>query len=222
MTIPSAHLTDVNALISSVAEEINTSGSDFALSSSDPRKHREAACKIDSEYWRREEQSGFSSLLDDYNYKVRLVAQGFGQRPGVDFRETFAPIAKFTLIRVLIALAAPSCMLIHQAHVDKAPGTSGIIGSMPPLSPLAISALGRTLASTSVSWHYIALYVNNLLFISESLEEVNRVKGGLRTKYGIKDLGEGRLILGIQVHRCLDGSIFLSQRAYLENVLLRL
>ncbi|GAA5974138.1 hypothetical protein JCM8115_000847, partial [Rhodotorula mucilaginosa] len=31
-------------------------------------------------------------------HKVRLVAQGFTQRPNVDFRETFAPVVKFTSI----------------------------------------------------------------------------------------------------------------------------
>ncbi|GEM12877.1 hypothetical protein Rt10032_c34g6894 [Rhodotorula toruloides] len=39
---------------------------------------------------------------------------------GVDFRDTFAPVAKFTSIRVLLALAARQKMLIHQADVDKA------------------------------------------------------------------------------------------------------
>ncbi|GAA5890982.1 hypothetical protein JCM16303_005276, partial [Sporobolomyces ruberrimus] len=53
-------------------------------------------------------------------HKVRLVAQGFSQRPGVDFRETFAPVAKFVSIRVLLALAARNNLLIHQADVDKA------------------------------------------------------------------------------------------------------
>ncbi|GAA6010383.1 uncharacterized protein JCM10292_006688, partial [Rhodotorula paludigena] len=53
-------------------------------------------------------------------HKVRLVAQGFSQRPGVDFRETFAPVAKFTLIRTVLAHAARSGLLVHQADVDKA------------------------------------------------------------------------------------------------------
>ncbi|GAA5831499.1 hypothetical protein JCM3770_005533, partial [Rhodotorula araucariae] len=40
--------------------------------------------------------------------------------PRVDFRETFAPVAKFTSIRVLLALAARGKMHIHQADIDKA------------------------------------------------------------------------------------------------------
>lgn len=38
-------------------------------------------------------------------YKVRLVVKGFTQIYGVDFQETFAPIAKLNTIRVLLSLA---------------------------------------------------------------------------------------------------------------------
>ena len=70
--------------------------------------------------------------------------------------------------------------------------------------------------------HYIALYVDDLLFVSPDLDEIQRIKDGLKREYGIKDLGEAKFILGIQVHRRSNGGIFLSQRAYLEDVLLRL
>ncbi|GEM09021.1 gag-Pol polyprotein [Rhodotorula toruloides] len=68
--------------------------------------------------------------------------------------------------------------------------------------------------------HYIALYVDDLLFVSPSLGEITRVKAGLKEEYGIKDLGAAKFILGIQIHQRSDGSLFLSQRAYLEDVLL--
>ena len=53
-------------------------------------------------------------------YKARLVAQGFSQRPGVDFKDTFAPVAKFTSIRTLIALAARHAYHVQQADIDSA------------------------------------------------------------------------------------------------------
>ena len=39
-------------------------------------------------------------------YKARLVARGYTQSYGVDYYETFAPVAKLNLVRLLIALAA--------------------------------------------------------------------------------------------------------------------
>ena len=37
--------------------------------------------------------------------KARLVAQGYNQQEGIDYEETFAPIARLEAIRMLIAFA---------------------------------------------------------------------------------------------------------------------
>ncbi|GEM08938.1 gag-Pol polyprotein [Rhodotorula toruloides] len=162
-------------------------------------------------------------------HKVRLVAQGFSQRPGVDFRDTFAPVAKFTSIRVLLALAARQKMLIHQADVDKAYLHGSLDEELYMRIPKGIDSgeySGKVLKVDRALYGLkqagrggggpplIALYVDNLLFVSPSLDEITRVKA--------KDLGAAKFILGIQIHQRSDGSLFLSQRAYLEDVLLRL
>ncbi|KAL0373541.1 UNVERIFIED_CONTAM: Retrovirus-related Pol polyprotein from transposon RE2 [Sesamum radiatum] len=39
-------------------------------------------------------------------FKVRLVAKGYPQRPGVDFEKTYLPVAMAKFIRILLAISA--------------------------------------------------------------------------------------------------------------------
>uniref|UniRef100_A0A6N2LKM2 CCHC-type domain-containing protein n=1 Tax=Salix viminalis TaxID=40686 RepID=A0A6N2LKM2_SALVM len=53
-------------------------------------------------------------------YKARLVANGFSQIEGVDYRETFAPVAKLTIVRVLLSLTSIKGWHLHQLNVNNA------------------------------------------------------------------------------------------------------
>jgi transposase InsO family protein len=53
-------------------------------------------------------------------YKARLVAKGFSQIQGMNFDETFSPVAKFATIRTVLALAAVHGWEIHQMDVKTA------------------------------------------------------------------------------------------------------
>ncbi|GJR86627.1 retrovirus-related pol polyprotein from transposon TNT 1-94 [Tanacetum coccineum] len=46
--------------------------------------------------------------------KARLVAQGFRQEEGIDFKESFAPVARIEAIRIFVANAANKNMMIFQ------------------------------------------------------------------------------------------------------------
>jgi hypothetical protein len=47
-------------------------------------------------------------------YKARFVAQGFSQIEGIDYGETFAPFARYSSIRSILALSTQMGWCIHQ------------------------------------------------------------------------------------------------------------
>ena len=53
-------------------------------------------------------------------YKARLVAKGFTQTHGIDYQETFAPVAKINSIRVLLSLAINANWPLYQLDVKNA------------------------------------------------------------------------------------------------------
>ncbi len=59
-------------------------------------------------------------LLDGIKYKSRLVVLGCSQRFGIDYNETFAPVAKADTIRILFTLSCAFNLHIHQMDVDTA------------------------------------------------------------------------------------------------------
>ena len=50
-------------------------------------------------------------------YKARFVARGFSQKEGIDYDETFAPVARYTSIRTIISLASVLGWKLHQMDV---------------------------------------------------------------------------------------------------------
>uniref|UniRef100_A0A1X7U3J3 Reverse transcriptase Ty1/copia-type domain-containing protein n=1 Tax=Amphimedon queenslandica TaxID=400682 RepID=A0A1X7U3J3_AMPQE len=53
-------------------------------------------------------------------HKARLVAQGYSQRSGLDYDETFSPVVRFKSIRTVLAVAAEKSLKVHKMDVTTA------------------------------------------------------------------------------------------------------
>ena len=66
----------------------------------------------------------FKNKLDEFGTitrnKARLVVQGYNQEEGIDYEETFAPVARIEAIRILVAFAAHMDFKLYQMDVKSA------------------------------------------------------------------------------------------------------
>ncbi|GJT03094.1 zinc finger, CCHC-type containing protein [Tanacetum coccineum] len=94
----------------------------------DPRTFDEAIQSCDVAFWKEAINDEMESIMEnntwilfdlppDYKPLARLVIQGFRQKEGIDYFDTYAPVARISTIRLLIALAATYNLVIHQMDV---------------------------------------------------------------------------------------------------------
>ena len=68
---------------------------------------------------------------------------------------------------------------------------------------------------------FIALYVDDLFLVGMKLVNIQEVKKGLFREFKMKDLGEARFLLGIEIRRQENGDVLLVQERYARDVLVR-
>jgi hypothetical protein len=53
-------------------------------------------------------------------HKARIVSKGFSQQPGIDYGETFSPVARLDSVRTLLAIVAQQKWKVYQMDVKSA------------------------------------------------------------------------------------------------------
>ncbi|WVZ78229.1 LOW QUALITY PROTEIN: hypothetical protein U9M48_025977 [Paspalum notatum var. saurae] len=196
-------------------------------------------------------------------YKARLVARGFSQQYGLDYEETFSPVAKITTVRVLLALAAHKSWRLWQMDVknaflhgelDKEIYMEQPKGFQSKTHPEYVCKLKKALYGLKQApraWYgkigefliqngfkvapsdsslfvkskegrlaIVLVYVDDLIITGDNTEEIQRIRDNLSIRFQMKELGELKHFLGLEVEHTKDG-IFLGQQKYAKDLLQR-
>ncbi|KAL4388179.1 hypothetical protein GQ457_09G023630 [Hibiscus cannabinus] len=171
-------------------------------------------------------------------FKARLVAKGFTQSYGVDYQETFAPVAKLNTIRVLLSLAVNKDWELHQLDIKNAflNGTleEEVYMEVPPSlegpSTLQkVCKLNKSLymlkqsprawfdrfSKAILKYGFTQSQADHTLFRKVT---PNGMKAYLGREFETKDLGSLRYFLGMEVARSNEGNV-INQRKYVLDLL---
>ncbi|GJW01068.1 retrovirus-related pol polyprotein from transposon TNT 1-94 [Tanacetum coccineum] len=132
---------------------------------------------------------------------ARLVAQGFRQEEGIDFEESFAPVARIEAIRIFVDNAANKNMMIFQMDFSK--------GAVDPT--LFTRKAGNDLLLVQV-------YVDDIIFASTNTIMSNEFANLMTTKFKMATMGQMSLFLGLQISQSPRG-IFLNQSKYASKII---
>eukprot|EP00253_Pinus_taeda_P031422 PITA_31422 len=146
--------------------------------------------------------------------KARLVCKGYAQQEGIDFKETFAPIARLEAIRMFLALSSFQKFKVFQMGVKSAflngdleeevyieQPDGFILGNNPNL----VCRLKKALYDDII-------FGRNEETMSQSFALV------MQKEFEMSLLGELTYFLGLQIQQN-EGGIFLSQNKYLKQIL---
>eukprot|EP00253_Pinus_taeda_P011121 PITA_11121 len=126
-------------------------------------------------------------------HKARFVARGFSQVEGIDYDETFAPIARYSSIRSMLALSAQM----------------GFTNSEAEANLYHIMVEGKPLI--------IIIYVDDLILIGDD-QLIKSCKEDLAREFEMKDMGLMHYLLGMEVWQKY-GEVFVSQGKYANDIL---
>ncbi|GJX14624.1 putative RNA-directed DNA polymerase [Tanacetum coccineum] len=168
-----------------------------------------------------------------HTYKARLVAKGYTQIHGIDYEETFSPVAKIKSIRIMLAIAAFHDYEIWQMDVKttflNGKLTEDVFMNLCFHKKVTQFEFSRSEDESCICVKvsesvvvFLVLYVDDILLIGNDIPTLQSVKDWLGKCFAMKDLGDATYILGIKIYKdrskCLIG---LSHNTYLDKILKR-
>ncbi|XP_019054351.1 PREDICTED: uncharacterized protein LOC109115144 [Nelumbo nucifera] len=142
-------------------------------------------------------------------YKARLIAKGFHQVEGIDYFDSFSPVAKIVTVRIFLAIATSKSWPIHQLDINNA-FLHGYLDEDIYMQPPE--------GHTSNSFVALLVYVDDVLLTGTLEADIISVKQHLDKLFTIKDLGCAKYFLGLEIASSSSG-IVLNQRKYILDIL---
>nr|GEV62908.1 retrotransposon protein [Tanacetum cinerariifolium] len=127
-------------------------------------------------------------------FQARLVIQGFRQKEGIDYFNTYEPFARITTIRLFLALAAIHNVVIHQMDVK------------------------TTFLNGDLDEEVYMKQPKGFVMPGNEHKVFDKTKKFLSSRFSMKDMGEADVILGIKIKRKNKG-IVITQSHYIEKIL---
>ncbi|KAJ9564242.1 hypothetical protein OSB04_000208 [Centaurea solstitialis] len=163
--------------------------------------------------------------------KARLVAKGYRQQEGIDYNETFAPVARIEAIRMFLAYAAHKDFTVYQMDV-KTTFLNGVLkeevyvsqpeGFVDKDHPDHVYILDKALYGLKQAPR--AWYDSLSQFLVESSYSKGKIDNTLFIKREgehimlMSMMGELNFFLGLQVKQ-LSAGIFINQAKYIKDIL---
>ncbi|TYK28116.1 Zinc finger, CCHC-type [Cucumis melo var. makuwa] len=137
-------------------------------------------------------------------HKARLVVKGYAQQHGIDFEETFSPVARFKTMRIVLALPAQQQWPVYQFDVKSAflngelqeevyvEQPEGFVkkNSEEKVYKLTkvLYGLNKLLGRGKNDFITVCLYVDDIIYTSSSKSLVAEVKSHMKDKFEMTNL----------------------------------